>query len=150
MHPHVLPAALRNAGQRVPGHFEVQSTVVLDGLAVEAKRTRAREPPADLARSNDVDRGLGQRIPGLTHPNQPAVGDEHANGLVIDSHPSQIGSSGDPAEGGHLPFIPHAPSLTRRELAPARWSVSVRTATLSSPVEDYPSPIPPALEIPHG
>jgi len=44
MHPHVLPPAIRNAGHRVPGHLDVQGTVVLDGLAVESKR--AREPPA--------------------------------------------------------------------------------------------------------
>lgn len=74
---------------------------------METKGACAGEASADLARPHGIHMRVGQGVPGLTHSQQSAVRDEDADGLVVESHASQVGSSRYPAEGGRLPLVTH-------------------------------------------
>jgi len=111
MHPHERSAVLEATPHRIRGQLDVEDAVVIDVLPMEAESTGAGQPPADAAGSDYVDVRVGQRIPGLAHPNEPILRDQQANGLVVESHPPQVGSARDPSEDHRLPLESHRPSL---------------------------------------
>lgn len=86
--------------------------MVVAGHSMEAKSTRTRQPPADGARSHCVGVRVWQRVPSLTHADQAIPRYQQTNGLVVESHPPQVGSARDPTEDRRLPLESHSPSLT--------------------------------------
>ena len=111
MHLHAPPSASGLPCHPVGGHLDVEDAVVVDWLAMEAKSACTGQPPADGARAHGVGVGVGQRVPSLTHSDEPIPRHQHPHGLVVETHAPQVGSAGDPAEGRRLPLESHPPSV---------------------------------------